>query len=321
MDSLVQKQLFQELAGKNSVKVVTLMKKITFNVSCSIFFGFPDDKEKDQLLEDFSTTVKGAWAIPLNFQGTVLHWALQARGRVCNVLSNLIQIRKGQMEEGIVDFHDNIISSLLIPRDENGEPLIEQEILDIFLSLIMASHATTTVLLSHLVRLMSRGSEQKEVVEAKKRSDRKLTWNEIVMMKYTWRVAQELMRFTPPISGNFRQVTRDIHFDGFDIPKRWQVASGTYLDNNIFEDPKKFNPSRFETSSKAFPPYTYIPLRAGPRICPGAKFAQIKTLLVIHHLITKYQWTELVPNESITREPMPYPVMGLPVKLYPRNDL
>ncbi|KAL5734502.1 hypothetical protein ACOSP7_032363 [Xanthoceras sorbifolium] len=321
MDSLVQKQLFQELAGKNSIKVVTLMKKITFNVSCSIFFGFPDDKEKDQLLEDFSTT------------GTVLHRALHARGRVCNVLSNLIQIRKGQMEEGIVDSHDNIISSLLIPRDENGKPLIEQEILDIFLSLIMASHATTTVLLSHLVRLMSRGSEvynkvleefltkQKEVVEAKKRSDGKLTWNEIVMMKYTWRVAQELMRFTPPISGNFKQVTRDVHFDGFDIPKGWQVASGTHLDNNIFEDPKKFDPSRFETSSKAFPPYTYIPLGAGPRICPGAKFAQIKTLLVIHHLITKYQWTELVPNESITREPMPYPVMGLPFKLYPRNDL
>ncbi|KAK2637221.1 hypothetical protein Ddye_032013 [Dipteronia dyeriana] len=53
-------------------------------------------------------------------------------------------------------------------------------------------------------------TQQKGVVEAKKGSDGKLTWNEIQMMKYTWRVAQELMRFTPPISGNFRQVTRDM---------------------------------------------------------------------------------------------------------------
>ncbi|KAI9157293.1 hypothetical protein LWI28_019987 [Acer negundo] len=353
MDSLVQKQLFKELAGKDSVKIVTLMKKITFNVSCSIFFGLPDGKVKDQLLEDFSTTVKGTLALPLNFPGTVLHRAIQARGKVCKVLSNLITIRKKEMEEGIVDSQDNIISSLLVLRNENGEPLMEQEILDIFLSLIMASHYTTTVLLSHLVRLMSRDSEiynkvladnpildgkggpvltvveflteQKEVVEAKKGSDGKLTWNEIQMMKYTWRVAQELMRFTPPISGNFRLVTRDIHFDGFHIPKGWQlfwVASGTHKNKNIFEDPNKFDPSRFETSSKAaFPPYTYIPFGAGPRICPGAEFVRVETLLLIHHLITKYQWTELIPDEPVTHEPMPYPAMGLPVKLHTRNEI
>ncbi|KAK0592551.1 hypothetical protein LWI29_021133 [Acer saccharum] len=333
MDSLVQKQLFKELAGKDSVKIVTSMKKINFNVSCSIFFGLPDGKVKDQLLEDFETTVKGILAVPLNFPGTVLHRALQARGRVCKVLSNLIAIRKREMEEGIVDSQDNMISSLLVLRSENGEPLMEQEILDLFLSLIMASNDTSTVLLTHLVRLMSRDSEiynkvlaeQNEVVEAKKGSDGKLTWNGIQMMKYTWRVAQEVMRFTPPLFGNFRQVTRDIHFDGFHIPKGWQllwVASSTHMNNDIFEDPNKFDPSRFETSSKAaFPPYTYVPFGAGPRMCPGAEFIHAKILLVIHHLITKYQWTELIPDEPVTCDPLPYPAMGLPVKLYQRNDV
>ncbi|KAK1591629.1 hypothetical protein Q3G72_010631 [Acer saccharum] len=333
MDSLVQKQLFKELAGKDSVKIVTSMKKINFNVSCSIFFGLPDGKVKDQLLEDFETTVKGILALPLNFPGTVLHRAIQARGRVCKVLSNLIAIRKREMEEGIVDSQDNMISSLLVLRSENGEPLMEQEILDLFLSLIMASNDTSTVLLTHLVRLMSRDSEiynkvlaeQKEVVEAKKESDGKLTWNGIQMMKYTWRVAQEVMRFTPPLLGNFRQVTRDIHFDGFHIPKGWQllwVASSTHMNNDIFEDPNKFDPSRFETSSKAaFPPYTYVPFGAGPRMCPGAEFVRAKILLVIHHLITKYQWTELIPDEPVTCDPLPYPAMGLPVKLYQRNGV
>ncbi|KAK0607847.1 hypothetical protein LWI29_021495 [Acer saccharum] len=333
MDSLVQKQLFKELAGKDSVKIVTSMKKINFNVSCSIFFGLPDGKVKDQLLKDFETTVKGILALPLNFPGTVLHRAIQARGRVCKVLSNLIAIRKREMEEGIVDSQDNMISSLLVLRSENGEPLMEQEILDLFLSLIMASNDTSTVLLTHLVRLMSRDSEiynkvlaeQKEVVEAKKESDGKLTWNGIQMMKYTWRVAQEVMRFTPPLLGNFRQVTRDIHFDGFHIPKGWQllwVASSTHMNNDIFEDPNKFDPSRFETSSKAaFPPYTYVPFGAGPRMCPGAEFVRAKILLVIHHLITKYQWTELIPDEPVTCDPLPYPAMGLPVKLYQRNGV
>lgn len=149
--------LFQELAGKDTVKIVDLMKKITFNVTCSVFFGLPDGDETDRLLEDFSTTVREIWTVPLNFPGTVLYRALQARGRVCKVLKKLILKQRSEIEQGLLDSQENnIISCLLNLRDENGEPLIEQEILDIFLSLIMASHDTTTVLLTHLVRLLAR---------------------------------------------------------------------------------------------------------------------------------------------------------------------
>lgn len=94
------------------------------------------------------------------------------------------------------------------------------------------------------------------------------------------------------------------------------------MDSEIFEDAEKFDPSRFDTSSssRAFPPYTYIPFGAGPRMCPGAEFARIESLLVIHRLITKYEWTQLIPDEPITRDPVPFPAMGLPVKLHLRND-
>jgi cytochrome P450 len=67
--------------------------------------------------------------------------------------------------------------------------------------------------------------EQREVIKVKGGRDGKITWNEIQMMKYSWRVAQEVMRFYPPIFGNFRQITKDIEFDGFDIPKGWQVIT------------------------------------------------------------------------------------------------
>lgn len=97
------------------------------------------------------------------------------------------------------------------------------------------------------------------------------------------------------------------------------VSSGTHMDENIFKDPEKFDPSRFDSSSKSFPPYTYIAFGAGPRNCPGSEFARVELLLIIHHLITNYGWTEMIPNEPIVRKPMPYPAMGLPIKLYPRK--
>ncbi|KAK8612102.1 hypothetical protein V6N13_092221 [Hibiscus sabdariffa] len=292
---------------------------------------FKDGAEKDELLTDFALTVKGVWGIPLDFPGTVFHQAMQARQRLCRRLSEMVMSRKKQEDEGAVEPEgDNIVSCLLALRDEDGQPLSEDEIVDVFLSLIMASHDTTAVLLTLFIRHLARDAEvsnkvlqeQNEVLKAMQRNGGKLTWSEIQMMRYTWRAAQELMRANPPMLGSFRLVTKDITFDGYHIPKGWQifwVAPGTHMDSNIFEDPEKFDPSRFEGSLKAFPPYTYVPFGAGPRVCAGIEFARVESLLMIHHLVTKYSWTEMIPDEPIIRAPMPYPAMGLPVKLYPKN--
>ncbi|KAJ4843691.1 hypothetical protein Tsubulata_025407 [Turnera subulata] len=332
MDSLVQQQLAKQLDGKDSVQIVTLMKKMAFNVTCSILFGIPDGEEKEIFLEEFSTAVKGCWSIPVEFPGTVFHTAMKARKSLCKRLLKLIDKVKAEMEAGRMDAQDNMIATFVALRDENGEPVTEEEMLDMVLSLVMASHDTTTILLTLFIRYLSRDSElynkvlqeQKEFLKVRQSNGGRLNWTDMQRMKYTWRVAQEILRFYPPIFGNFRQIVRDdVNFDGFDIPKGWQllwVASGTHMDSNIFEDPEKFDPSRFETSSKTYPQYTYLPFGAGPRMCPGNEFARIESLLVIHHFITKYKWTEMVPDEPIIRAPLPFPAKGLPVKLYAVNN-
>lgn len=65
--------------------------------------------------------------------------------------------------------------------------------------------------------------EQKEVIKTTDGTDGRLRWSDVQKMKYTWRVAQELMRVTPPVFGNFKKTTKDTSFGGFDIPKGWQV--------------------------------------------------------------------------------------------------
>ena len=67
--------------------------------------------------------------------------------------------------------------------------------------------------------------EQVEIQrDRERRDDRNLTWDDIQKMKYTWRVAQELMRIIPPVFGSFRKAVKDTSFGGFDIPKGWQVT-------------------------------------------------------------------------------------------------
>ena len=60
--------------------------------------------------------------------------------------------------------------------------------------------------------------------ERKEEKHGKLTWIEVQKMRYTWRVAQELLRLIPPVLGVFRKAAKDISFGGYDIPKGWQVT-------------------------------------------------------------------------------------------------
>ncbi|KAF9595743.1 hypothetical protein IFM89_003485 [Coptis chinensis] len=332
MDAIVKEQLLQELKGKDSVQVVTMMKKVTFKVTCSLLFGLPEGKEKDALLEDFTIALKGAWAIPIDFPGTIFRQACQARDRITTVITKLVERRKKEMEEGKEAPREDVISSFLNLRDEEDQSLTKDEMIDNIVSMIIASHDTSAIVLSLLLRHLARDThvyeavleEQTEISKTKEGKDGMLRWSNVQKMKYTWRVAQELMRVTPPVFGNFKRTTKDTSFGGFDIPKGWQVfwiACATHMDEKIFEEPEKFDPSRFGNPSKSAPPYTYIPFGAGPRACPGVDFARIEIMLILHHLIINYKWTELIPDEAITREPMPYPAMGLPIKLHPRKDM
>jgi cytochrome P450 len=66
------------------------------------------------------------------------------------------------------------------------------------------------------------GTEHEEI--AKNKADGEaLTWEDLTKMKFTWRVAQETLRMVPPVFGNFRRALEDIEFDGYFIPKGWQV--------------------------------------------------------------------------------------------------
>ncbi|KAJ0454352.1 putative taxadiene 5-alpha-hydroxylase [Helianthus annuus] len=56
-------------------------------------------------------------------------------------------------------------------------------------------------------------------------------------MKYTWKVATEIMRVNPPVALSFRRAKQDIEYGGYIIPKGWQVLislSMTHMDDSIF---------------------------------------------------------------------------------------
>ncbi|XP_038685633.1 beta-amyrin 28-monooxygenase-like [Tripterygium wilfordii] len=141
-------------------------------------------------------------------------------------------------------------------------------------------------------------------------------------MKYTWRVAMETLRMFPPVFGGFRRALEDIEYDGYIIPKGWQifwVTNMTHMDGKIFPEPSKFDPARFENQASV-PPYSFVAFGGGPRLCPGNEFARIETLVAVHYLVTRFTW-KLCSDNLFSRDPMPVPTKGLPIKISARRTM
>lgn len=91
----------------------------------------------------------------------------------------------------------------------------------------------------------------------------------------------------------------------------------THMDDSVFPEPSKFDPTRFENQASV-PPYNFIPFGAGHRVCPGYEFARIEILVVIHYMVTQFTW-KLCADNKFSRDPMPVPTQGLPLEIRPRK--
>ncbi|KAK1264843.1 Taxane 13-alpha-hydroxylase [Acorus gramineus] len=334
VDDIVKRHFIQALDGKDTMRVIQPLKETTFKVMCRVIFGFKGEEvESDDhasFFNDFLSLSMGLWSFPIYFPTTTYYRALGARRRVVERVRALVRRRKGEVEAGRAGAKSDIVSCLLCARDDErgGGGVREEEIVDNLITLMMGSNSTAVSLLASFIKTVARDDvvrkavleEQKKVMNEKQNKDGNLGWMDVQKMKYTWSVGQELMRTVSPAFGNQRRVVRDTTFNGFHIPKGWQVlwVTTTHKDKAIFRHPEKFDPSRFKGGSSA-PPFSYVPFGGGLHICPGYDYVRILSLVVVHHLILNYQWSETVADEPITRNPFAYPAMGLPIKLYRRN--
>jgi len=76
---------------------------------------------------------------------------------------------------------------------------------------------------------------------------------------------KEVLRMYPPVPGGYRQLTRDVDYAGYHLPKGWTVKFDPFLchfDPRYWHEPERFDPSRFMAPRRgqSHPPLAY-PLR------------------------------------------------------------
>ncbi|KAI5059322.1 hypothetical protein GOP47_0025641 [Adiantum capillus-veneris] len=327
-DRSVRGFLEEHWQGKSEVKVFPLMKRFAFGIACELLMSRYEKEEQEMLEEPFTTMMKGILQLPIKLPGTRFSKAIVAANMLRARFQLWINERRQNLALGKGSEDDDMLSCLLTYVDENGLPLSDDDVKDNILLLLFAGHDTSAVVTTMVCRFLALNPdmfdavyrENKEILEEKGLNE-PLSWAHIQKLKLSWRVVQETLRMQPPVQGAFRVAIKEFDFGGFRIPKAWKLywsTNSTHRNAKYFKEPEKFDPSRFEGVGPV--PYTFVPFGGGSRMCPGNEFARMEALVLLHHLVIRFSWTLVDPNELITVDPMPCPMKGLPINLVPRNS-
>lgn len=327
-DANVRRFMERYWEGKEQVKVYPLMKRFAFSLACELLMSRYDEKEQQMLEEPFTTMMKGILQLPINLPGTRYRKAMSAAKMLRSTFQKWLDERRKDLEQGKVAADHDLLTCLLTFRDENGQGLTDEDMNDNILLLLFAGHDTSLVVTTMVCKFLAENPtvfeevwKEHEEIAAGKEAEEALNWADLQKMKLSWRVVQETMRLQPPVQGAFRVAIKDMEYAGFSIPKSWKLywtVNSTHRNPKYFKEPTKFDPARFEGTGPT--PYSYVPFGGGPRMCPGNEFARMEALVLMHHLVRRFSWSLVDPNETISVDPMPAPQLGLPIWLHRRSS-
>ncbi|XP_057793550.1 beta-amyrin 6-beta-monooxygenase-like [Salvia miltiorrhiza] len=330
MDELARDHLDTDWKANSVVKVLPMSKKYTFELACKLFLSVVDPLHIKKLSDPFTLVTNGMFSVPIDLPGTAYNGAIKGGKMVREELMRIIKERRSEMAErgeGEGEGRD-LLSKMLLVTDEDGNFLSEMEISNNIIGLLVASFETTSSAVTAVMNYLAEFphiydevlKEQMAIAKTKGPNDL-LTWEDIEKMKYSWNVARESLRLTPPAQGAFRQTTTEFTYAGFTIPKGWKTfwtVHSSHKNPKYFPEPEKFDPSRFEGSGPA--PYTFVPFGGGARMCPGKEYARLEVLVFMHNVVRRFKLQKAIPNEKIVFYASPTPVHGLPVHLRPHKN-
>lgn len=203
----------------------------------------------------------------------------------------------------------DLLSMLLAAQDEDGSQMSDQQLRDEAMTLFLAGHETTALLLSWAWYLLAENPS----VEAKLHAEltavlggRTPTMADLPALNYTDQIVKEVLRLYPPAYAMGRQSLQDIEIGGYRIPAKAQLFFFPYVvqrDPRYFDAPEEFRPERWtEAFVKQLPRYAYFPFGGGPRLCIGNSFATMEAVLILATIAQQFRLT-LVPNQII--KPLP----------------
>ncbi len=289
--------------------VLPSMQAITLDVIMRAVFGVDDEAARERLaapLRRQLDMIANRFVVLMLMltsgargTGTRGPWAriAAARREADELIYEQIRLRRADPRSSV---RTDIFSLLLSARDEDGEPLSDEELRDQLMTLLMAGHETTATALAWTLERIVRHPEVLERLSDDP-SD-----------AYLDAVIKETLRLRPVVPAVARKLMVPMQFGGWNLPAGVHIAPSIYLLHrrpDLYPDPTAFRPERFI----GHPPGTYewIPFGGGIRRCLGASFAHMEMHVVLSTILHSVRLKpERSPGESVARRAVTFAPTG-----------
>jgi len=220
----------------------------------------------------------------------------------------------------------DLLSMLMSARDDDGAAMSDEQLRDELVTLFLAGHETTAIVLSWTWHLLAQHPLVRDrlVAELFGELDRRpATVADLPRLPYADAVLKEAIRLYPPAYVLGREAVVDCEIGGWQIPAGATIYMSPWVlhrDPRWFTSPEKFLPERWLDGLAArLPRFIYFPFGGGPRVCIGDRFATMEAALILATLARRFRLertseAEIVPFPSITLRPEG----GVPLKLVRR---
>ena len=221
----------------------------------------------------------------------------------------------------------DFIDILLTATDQLGAHLTDNDIMEEMDTFLFEGHDTTSSGIAWSLYLLGLHPEYQDACREEIRRVLQgrdyIGQDDVTKLKFTTMCIKEAMRLYPPVPFVHRVLTEELTVGKYTIPKGiWLVLAITMCHRrpDIWEDPEKYNPYRFEKDVPGGHPFAYVPFSGGARNCIGQKFAVNEEVIAVSKIVNSF---ELV---SVAKEVVRIPQVitkcegGLHVKLRKLKD-
>lgn len=188
------------------------------------------------------------------------------------------EVDRKRADPGLAE-RDDILSLLLLARDENGEAMSDGELRDQLVTLLLAGHETTATALAWTFERLLRNPQVLERLRVSLAAGEE---------DYLGCVIKEGLRSRPVIPYALRHVAEPISLGGHTVPAGALIGCSmilTHSQPDLYPDPEQFRPERFVAGGADT--YTWVPFGGGIRRCLGASFATFEMRVILRQVLER----------------------------------
>lgn len=203
---------------------------------------------------------------------------------------------------------DDLLTALLTAKDDNGDPIGEQEIHDQVVAILTPGSETIASTIMSLLQALAAHPEhgdrvRNEVLDVT--GGRPVAFEDVRKLTHTNNVVVEAMRLLPAVWILTRRAVADKELGGYRIPAGADIIYSPYAiqrDPKSYERNLEFDPDRWlPERSKDIPKYAMRPFSLGNRKCPSDHFSMAMLTLITAALATRYRFEQVAGSDDATR--------------------